>query len=318
MVFLSKMVDNYIQLVERIASSANLGKEDIERKVEAKRAKLSGLVSKEGAAQIVAAELGINLDLEKLKISELVHGMKRANVIGKIIRIFPVRQYQKNGREGKVLNVILADESSNIKTVLWDTNHISLFENGKIKEEDVIEVSNGGIRNGELHLSSFSDIKKSKEDIKEVVRERVVLNKNLGEIKTGESGKIRAFIVQVFEPRYFEVCPECRKKVSEGICKIHGNINSEKRALLNIVLDDGSSTMRAVIFGEHVYRLGLNEEDVFSLEKFEFQKNNLLGEEKLFVGNVRSNMLYNTMEFNVENIEDINADILIKELEAKL
>ena len=141
------MADNYIQLVERIANSANLSKEEIERKVEAKRAKLSGLVSKEGAAQIVAAELGINLDQEKLKISELVHGMKRANVRGKIIKMFPVRSYEKNGKEGKVLNLILADESSNIKTVLWDTNHISLFENGKIKEEDVIEISNGGVRN---------------------------------------------------------------------------------------------------------------------------------------------------------------------------
>ena len=316
MLLMTKM-DNYVQLVERIANSSGLQKEEIERKVEAKRAKLSGLVSKEGAAQIVAAELGINLDLEKLKISELVHGMKRAHVRGKIIKIFPVRQYQKNGREGKVLNLVLADESSNIKTVLWDTNHISLFENEKIKEEDVIEVSNGGIRNGELHLSSFSDIKKSKEDIKEVVRERVVVNKNLGEIKTGESGKVRAFIVQVFEPRYFEVCPECMKKVSDGICKIHGNVNSEKRALLNLVLDDGSNTMRAVVFGDQVYSLGLNEEDVFSLEKFEFKKNNLLGEEKLLMGNVRSNALYNTMEFNIENVEDVNPEVLIKELEAK-
>ena len=71
-------MDNYSQLVERISLAAKLPKEDIERKVEAKRAKLSGLVSKEGAAQIVAAELGINFDKEKMKISELVQGMKKA------------------------------------------------------------------------------------------------------------------------------------------------------------------------------------------------------------------------------------------------
>ena len=42
-------------------------------------------VKKEGAAQIVAAELGINFDKERLKISELVQGMKRANVLGKVV-----------------------------------------------------------------------------------------------------------------------------------------------------------------------------------------------------------------------------------------
>ena len=92
-------MDNYSQLVERISLAAKLPKEDIERKVEAKRAKLSGLVSKEGAAQIVAAELGINFDKERMKITELVQGMKKANVIGKILEVLSIRSYNKNGRD---------------------------------------------------------------------------------------------------------------------------------------------------------------------------------------------------------------------------
>ena len=59
-------MDSYSVLLERIATAANLSKEDIEQKIEAKRSKLSGLVSKEGAAQIVAAELGVNFENEKL------------------------------------------------------------------------------------------------------------------------------------------------------------------------------------------------------------------------------------------------------------
>ena len=69
-------MDNYEKLVERIAKSASLSIEEIERKIEAKKAKLSGLISKEGAAQIVAAELGVNFDQEKLKLSELVWNEK--------------------------------------------------------------------------------------------------------------------------------------------------------------------------------------------------------------------------------------------------
>lgn len=310
-------MDNYLQLLERIAAAAGVPREEIERKVEGKRAKLSGLVSKEGAAQIVAAELGIHFEKEKMKISQLVQGMKKANVIGKVVEIFPVRGFSKNGREGKVASLLAADESSNIRVVLWDMSHIGLIETGKIKKDDVIEISNGAIRNGELHLSTFSDIKQSKEKIDNAVTEKVFNSAKLKDAKPGTSLKTRAVIVQVFDPKYFEVCPECGKKVIDDECKVHGQVQGKRRAILNIVLDDGSETLRGVLFGEHIYKLGLLEEDVFSLEKFLEKKSSILGEEKIFAGNVRSNALYNTTEFNVEQIEDVNTDELLKELEAK-
>jgi ssDNA-binding replication factor A large subunit len=310
-------MDNYSQLVERISKASGLSTEEIERKVEAKRAKLSGLVSKEGAAQIVAAELGINFEKERMKISELVQGMRRANILGKVIEISPVRSYTKGEREGKVCNLILADESSNAKVVLWDTNHISLVESGKLNVGDVLEISNGNVRNGEVHLSSFSDIKFSKEKLDNIAENKAFAAKKIIEAKPGQSMKIRAVIVQVFEPRYFEVCSECGKRAFEGECKIHGKVEAKKRALLNIVLDDGSESIRCVLFGEQINKLGLTDEEIFSLEKFNEVRNKFLGEEKYFSGNVRSNALYNTTEFNIEQIEEVNPDALIKELEAK-
>ena len=311
----SEVMDNYMQLIDKIGKLAGMPVEEIDRKVEAKRAKLSGLVSKEGAAQIVAAELGINFDKERMKISELVQGMKRANAVGKILKVSPIRSFNKNGREGKVCNFTLADESGNVKTVLWDTNHIALFESGTIKEGDIIEISNGNVRNGELHLSSFSDIKQSKEKIGDVMSERVFSSKKLKEAKPGQSMKTRAVIIQVFDPRYFEVCPECGKKVVEEECKVHGKVQPRRRALLNIVIDDGTEALRSVLFGEQIYTLGLTEEDVFSLEKFSEKKNSLLGEEKIFSGNVKSNALYNTTEFNIEKVDDVNVESLLAELQ---
>jgi replication factor A1 len=97
------MPATYEQIVDRISRASGMTVNDIERKVEAKRAKLSGLVSKEGAAQIVAAELGINFEKQKVKINELFSGIKRVNTSGKIIRMFPVREYKKENREGKLL-----------------------------------------------------------------------------------------------------------------------------------------------------------------------------------------------------------------------
>ena len=57
---------NYDKILEKISLASGIEKDEIERRVEAKRAKLSGLISKEGAAQVIAAELGISFENEKV------------------------------------------------------------------------------------------------------------------------------------------------------------------------------------------------------------------------------------------------------------
>ena len=64
-------MENYEGFINSISKSSGLEKQEIEKRVNAKQEKISGLISTEGAAQIVAAELGINLDDEKFKIEEL-------------------------------------------------------------------------------------------------------------------------------------------------------------------------------------------------------------------------------------------------------
>ncbi len=311
------LTGNYDKILEKIALASGIEKEEIERRVEAKRAKLSGLISKEGAAQIIAAELGISFDNEKLKIDELLPGMRKVNVVGKVVTLFPVREFNKNGRSGKVANMIIADETSNIKVVLWDTNHIELIEKGEVVEGTVVEIINAGMRDNELHLGSFSEFKKSEEILENVKSEIVAKEKNILNFKNLENVKTRAFIVQIFEPRFFNVCPECKKKViSEGegfVCAEHGKVMPEKRALLNLVLDDGTETIRGVLFHESISSLGLT--DLENVDSFIKQKEELLGKEMFFSGTIRKNKLFNNKEFIIDKAEEIDLDALIKELE---
>ncbi len=308
------MLQNYSQLVERIARSSGLPAEDIERKIEAKRAKLSGLISKEGAAQVVASELGISFEKERMKIDELVSGMRKANVLGKIIQMFPVRSYEKDGKSGKIGSFVLADGSSNIRTVLWDTNHIDLIEKNTIKEGDVVDIANASVRNEELHLSGFSDIKLSNEKIENVVEGRVFSEKNLKDLGQGANAEVRAFIVQIFEPRFFTVCPSCRKKVGEnGECSQHGKVSGERRALISMVLDDGTETMRAVLFSDQIEKIIPKEE--LEPEPFIKRRAELLGKEMIFSGQVRKNKIYDNLELFVSDWENIDIDKMIEKLE---
>ena len=309
------MLQNYPQVVEKIAKSSGLSIEDIERRVEAKRAKLSGLISKEGAAQVVAAELGINFEKEKMKVAELLSGMKKINVVGKIIEMSPVRSYEKNDRSGKIGSFILADDTGNIRSVLWDTNHIDLIEQGKIKASDVVEITNAIVRNTELHLTGFSDIKLSNEVFANIKTEKVFHERDIGSLKQGETVGLRAFVVQIFEPRFFTVCPACNKKVSEtNECQQHGKVVGEKRALLSLVLDDGSETMRAVLFSEQITKI-INKEELENSEMFTKKRKEILGKELMISGQVRKNQLYDNLEFFVQDVGDVDVDKLIERLE---
>ncbi|MEK6890846.1 MAG: hypothetical protein AABX03_01785 [Nanoarchaeota archaeon] len=308
------MLYNYSQLVEKISKASGLSVEEVDRKVEAKCAKLSGLISKEGSAQIIASELGISFEKEKMKVNELGEGMKKVNVVGKIVKLNPIREYNKNGKSGKIGAMTIADDTGNIRMVLWDTNHISLFEEGKIKENDVVEISNGAIKNDELHLSGFSDIKLSKEIIDNVILERKVVDKKISELKSGDSAKVRAFIVQVFEPKFFEVCPQCNKKAVNAVCEAHGSIVPVKRSLLSIVIDDGSENIRAVLFSDQIKEIGLSEADLDNFEVFNVKKQELIGSEFFFNVNVRNNKLFNTMEVIINNTEKLNMETLISNL----
>ncbi len=310
------MQGNYEKILQKIADSAKLKKEEVERRVEAKRAKLSGLISKEGAAQVVAAELNVSFENENLKIDELLPGMRNANTSGKVISISPIRTFQtKKGEESKVVNLLLGDETSNIKVVIWDTNLISLIEKGEIKEESSIEILNGSMRDREIHLGSFSEIKLIDKEFKDVKTERVVHEKPILELKKGETASTRAFIVQSFEPRFFYVCSECNKKANKQgedfMCQEHGKVVPEKRAVTNIVIDDGTDSIRAVLFHEKISDLGINLDSENLIE----EKEKILGKEMIFTGNVRNNSYFNNTELIINEVKDVNLDKVLEKLE---
>lgn len=306
------MEGNYDKIMARLSQSSGVEPDEINRRVEAKRAKLSGLISKEGALQVIAAELGISFDNEKLKIDELLTGMRKVNFTGKVITLYPIRTFTtKDGTQGKVVNMIVADDTSNIRLVLWDTNHIELIESGQVKEGVCVEVVSGNMRQGEVHLGSFAEFKISQEEFPEVQTEKPMKEKEVSQFNIGESVQTRAYVVQSFDPRFFIANTGTGKKATEE--EIASGVQTEKRAILNIVIDDGTENIRAVLFHEMVKKLGLNEYEDENL--IQQQKQNILGKEMIFSGDVRMNSYFNNPELIVNNVEEVNLDKLISILE---
>lgn len=309
------LTGNYEQILRLISESSGLPQEEIVRRIEAKKAKLSGLISREGAAQIIASELGISFDKQKLRISELLTGMKKINVVGKIITLNRVIEYNKNGKSGKIGSFQLADTTSNIRVVLWDTNHIGLIENGVIKEGDIIEINGGDVRNSEVHLTGFADIKLSKEQMEDVNTSLIVQKKNIGDMQANNNVSTRAFIVQIFGPTFFNVCSQCNKRVSEtNECVTHGAVAPKRSAILTLIVDDGTGSIRAVLFSEQIKKIATDSE-LESTDSFMTKRKDLIGKEIVIEGGVRKNRLSENLEIFVNDIREIDIDKLIEELE---
>src|SRR3989338_2862004 len=78
---------------------------DLQAKIKQKMDLLSGLISPEGACHIIANELGIKLIEQtngKLKIKNVLNGMRNVEIVGKVSAISPIREFTVNSRQGKV------------------------------------------------------------------------------------------------------------------------------------------------------------------------------------------------------------------------
>jgi replication factor A1 len=83
-------------------------------------------------------------------ISELSAGQGNVNVEGAITEVGEIKNFNKFGRELKVANAILKDDSGTIKLTLWND------EASKFKEGDKVKIENGYVNEfqGEPQLTA--------------------------------------------------------------------------------------------------------------------------------------------------------------------
>ena len=122
---------SYEDIIGRIIAEKRVSQEEIELKIKEKINKFTDLITKEGAAHIVANEYGVKLvkefDKKDIKINKLIPGYNNVDVTGKVVKLYGIREFNKENRQGKVANFLIGDESGITKVVLWDTNHIKLI-----------------------------------------------------------------------------------------------------------------------------------------------------------------------------------------------
>ena len=310
----------YEDLIAKIKEKSGLSQEEIEEKINQKLEQLSGLISKEGAAHIIANELGIKVIEQlsgKLQIKNILAGMRDVETLGKVLQVYEIREFVREETVGKVGSFIIGDETATIRVVCWGDKTEALTE---LKEGDVVKVVSAYVKENrgstELHCNDRSKILVNPpgETVGEVVQvSNEVKRKKINALgQPEENVELLGTIVQVFEPRFFEVCPQCSRRAlaQEGKhqCQKHGAIEPDFAYVLSTVLDDGSGTIQAVFFRQQADQLvQKSAQEMLAYkdapQEFEEVKNHLLGEIIKVTGRVKKNEMFDRVEFIAQTVD---------------
>jgi replication factor A1 len=237
----------------------------------------------------------------KKKIAELREGMNSVDVACRVLRIYDVREFEREDKtRGKVVNLLVGDETGVARLVLWDED-VGLVEEQKIKEKDVIKVKRGYVKfrfgEPEINVGRYGKvILNPGEEIGEtpsIEKAVEVGRKSISELRQGERAEIRGALVEVYENlRVFD------RKDGKGM-------------VVNAVIDDGTGSMRAAFYdkmAEALLNVTLAEACEGGVEdKIRERKKELLGREVVAMVSVRHSDFSGREELVVQDL-NLNPD----------
>ncbi len=206
------------------------------------------------------------------EIIDLTTGMWDVDIEGKVVTVYDTTDFTtKDGRDGRVKNIILADRSGKTRVTFWNDD-VDKIED--IKEEDIIKILHGYVKEGfrggvefqvgrkaEIQInpkgSKLKNLDVSQVSVQPMAKASRFLIGDIDDTMEGKSVEICGIVVnlsQSISPIY-QACPSCSKKLDElddgYVCKSCGKIDKpEPRMLYKVSVDDGSGSIRVTLFGK--------------------------------------------------------------------
>ncbi len=247
----------------------------------------------------------------------------------------------KNGDVVSFLSFTVSDESDGIRIAIWRDlvkKYLKILKSGKgvILKDVLVKYSNFSGRN---EVSLLKDSKIELTDIKiENLKPIVPISQNrttrpnfegiynkISTIKSSGIYEIRGFIAKEIDKiTLYQACSKCFKKIDNCNCEAPGD--PENRMILNLILDDGSDTIRVTFIGEAAEKVIGEKTDI--LKKLEetpdFQEllkkrsKELVGNDIIIKGKAKYSDFSNDYELvaydfkkldNIEELEKIMEDL---------
>ena len=246
----------------------------------------------------------------EISIAELEPQMP-VNLLARVVSKYEIKEFNTNGRSGKVGNLIINDGTASTRLVLWNEQTDLM---NKINAGDILKIENGytksGLKGIEVSANDKARITINPAGVKlPEIKKEAPKRTPISGVKGGDFVEVRAAVVSTFGENFvYDMCPTCRKKINFGKCEKCGVVKPDKLLILNLAIDDGSGTLRAALFRETAEKLiGMSALDAESDKaKVKAKLDSLVGEEKVFEGKIKDNAQFGRLELNVYNIKPVD------------
>ena len=298
------MSDSVEELYQKLLDSG-FSEAELEKQIESKAKEFGGFMSERGVLFVIAKEKGVQLrspDIDQqlydefeeeidygdftVDISEVKEIMTNIVLLGKIIKVFPSREFvRKDGSTGAVFSFLLADSTETVKIILWD-DHAKAAKNEYFRVGELVRVIGGYSKSGkkdklEVHLGRKGKLILSPNDINQKTRDKLKsLNIDQNREKSYEKVPKESFKEFILQNKFV--------KSVKGQVKIENfkelELKSgEKSFLLSLLLEVESFAIRVKVWGmEAIECLKLvSDGDRVSITNLPVKENSYTSEKEL-------------------------------------
>lgn len=212
--FLSYSVEDIVKKI--LKEKPNLRREDVFRLIEKKRTDARNLLNFEGAAFLVAAELGVSLsgDIKisrRMRIGNLVSGLNDVTVYGRVLAINPLQKFRRSDEsQGVLRRILIGDETGTVEVYAWN-GKVKELEEQEVKVNSIIKVEHAYSRLSidgkvELHVGERGRITlESPEIVETEIPEYEEFFGKISDMKSGlKDFNFKGVVVNIFPVKVFK------------------------------------------------------------------------------------------------------------------
>jgi len=235
----------------------------------------------------------------------------------------------KSGENTSLLGFVVSDDTDGIRVTLWGENAEEYSkklstDKGLLLSNVFVKYSNFSKRN-EISLISESQLELI--DLKIENLKSLELNKKgletsysgnykkIKNINSPEIIEIKGYIAKsINNITTYEACTNCFKKVDNCTCDIREK--TEFRMIINLIIDDGTGTIRTTFMGEKAEKLiGIKTEKIVQIKDtpdfekiLEKKSSELLGKDIIIKGKAKFSDYSNLYEISIYDFKNVNVD----------
>ncbi|MFX1574633.1 MAG: DUF2240 family protein [Promethearchaeota archaeon] len=235
----------------------------------------------------------------------------------------------KSGENTSLLGVVVSDNTDGIRVTLWGENaeeYSKKLATGKglLLSNVLVKYSNFSKRN-EISLISESkleliDLKINNLKFMELSKKGLESSysgnyKKIENINSPDRIEIKGYIAKdINNITTYEACTNCFKKVDNCTCGMREN--TEYRMIINLIIDDGTGTIRTTFIGERAEKLiGIKTDKIVQIKDtpdfekiLEKKSSELLGKDIIIKGKAKFSDYSNSYEISVYDFKSLNID----------